>query len=54
MPTSPSSVTAIIGVNAGTLGSPLTRTGALHVRPRSVLCTSWIWLYRPAVKSVPS
>src|SRR5262245_26798555 len=42
------------GVNARTVGSPLTRTGALQVRPRSVLCTSWIWLYSPPVKSDPS
>src|SRR2546430_14681745 len=43
----------MLGVNAGVVGSPLIRTGRLHVRPRSVLCTSWIWLNRPAVKAVP-
>src|SRR3954452_24207653 len=44
----------MLGVKAGVLGSPLTRLGALHVRPWSVLCTSWTWLYAPPVKSEPS
>src|SRR3954471_5083972 len=44
----------MLGVKAGVVGTLLTRLGALHVRPPSVLCTSWIWLYAPPVKSVPS
>src|SRR5438876_10862333 len=44
----------MLGVNAGEVGTALTRDGELQVRPPSKLCTSWIWLYAPPVKSVPS
>src|SRR3954463_13903168 len=44
----------MLGVKAGVVGTLLTRLGALHVRPPSVLRTNWIWLYAPPVKSVPS